>query len=264
MENRNICQFNTFKSSDLVCSRFVYECTDQQSREVVADSDGIYLTVKGTGSVCVEGNTYPLRVGTLFFIRKQERFSVVSEHDLGYCYICFGGRRAQEILSRFGIYAEHRLFQRDETLVAFWMNAVQSAKEHNIDLMSEAVLLYTMCGFDAPVKAQGDIVSRILDLTEQNFADKKLSVASLAEELNYNAKYLSSSFKKQMGISYVEYLRNLRIKRAVFLMEQGVASVKNVAILSGFEDALYFSKVFKQAEGITPSEYIKNLAEQSS
>ena len=47
-------------------------------------------------------------------------------------------------------------------------------------------------------------------------------------------------------------------------MEQGVASVKNVAILSGFEDALYFSKVFKQAEGITPSEYIKNIAEQSS
>ena len=67
---------------------------------------------------------------------------------------------------------------------------------------------------------------------------------------------------KQMGISYVEYLRNLRIKRAVFLMEQGVASVKNVAILSGFEDALYFSKVFKQAEGVTPSEYIKNLSEQ--
>ena len=84
MENRNICQFNTFKSSDLVCSRFVYECTDQQSQEVVADSDGIYLAVKGTVSVRVEGNTYPLRVGTLFFIRKQERFSVVSEQDLGY------------------------------------------------------------------------------------------------------------------------------------------------------------------------------------
>jgi AraC-like DNA-binding protein len=258
----NICRFNTFKSSDLVCSRFVYECTDRQAQEIVADSDGIYLTVEGSGCVCVEGKTYPLEIGTLFFIRKQERFCVVSQKELGYCYICFGGRRAQELLSRFGIYGENRIFQKDESLVAFWQNAVQSVQEYNIDLMSEAVLLYTMSGFEAPAKTQGDIVSRILDLTEQNFADKKLSVASLAEELNYNAKYLSSSFKKQMGISYVEYLRNLRIKRAVFLMEQGVASVKNVAILSGFEDALYFSKVFKQAEGVTPSEYIKNLSEQ--
>jgi len=45
----------------------------------------------------------------------------------------------------------------------------------------------------------------------------------------------------------------------MFLIEQGIVSVKNVAILSGFQDALYFSKVFKDAVGISPKEYIESI-----
>ena len=43
---------------------------------------------------------------------------------------------------------------------------------------------------------------------------------------------------------------------AVFLMDQGVTAIKNVALLSGYKDPLYFSNVFKKAVGLTPSEYI--------
>jgi AraC-like DNA-binding protein len=44
-------------------------------------------------------------------------------------------------------------------------------------------------------------------------------------------------------------------------MEQGVVSVKNVSLLSGFRDALYFSKVFTTEEGISPKAYIKQVEE---
>ena len=53
----------------------------------------------------------------------------------------------------------------------------------------------------------------------------------------------------------MSYLRTLRIKHAVTLMDFGVQSVKNVALLSGFSDPLYFSTVFKKQMGITPKEY---------
>jgi AraC-like DNA-binding protein len=52
-------------------------------------------------------------------------------------------------------------------------------------------------------------------------------------------------------------LKGLRIRRAVFYMEEGVNSVKNVALLSGYSDPLYFSKVFGSEMGITPKEFIK-------
>jgi YesN/AraC family two-component response regulator len=81
----------------------------------------------------------------------------------------------------------------------------------------------------------------------------------LAAELGYDAKYLSSLFKKKKGTPFTQYLRELRIAHALFLMEQGVVSVKNIAILAGFGDALYFSKIFKEVMGVSPKSYIEGL-----
>jgi transcriptional regulator GlxA family with amidase domain len=61
-------------------------------------------------------------------------------------------------------------------------------------------------------------------------------------------------------VAYTQYLREQRIKHAIFLMEQGVVSVKNVAILSGFSDALYFSKIFTASVGVSPKAYIQKIS----
>jgi transcriptional regulator GlxA family with amidase domain len=45
----------------------------------------------------------------------------------------------------------------------------------------------------------------------------------------------------------------------LFLMEQRVVSVKNIAVLAGFGDALYFSKVFKGQMGESPKKYIEKM-----
>lgn len=79
--------------------------------------------------------------------------------------------------------------------------------------------------------------------------------------MNYDSKYLSFYFKKHKRICYSEYLRDLRISHSLFLMEQGITSIKNIALLSGFGDALYFSKVFKKVTGKTPKEHIAFLFE---
>ena len=77
----------------------------------------------------------------------------------------------------------------------------------------------------------------------------------VAEKLGYNGKYLSHVFREKTGVRYSEYLRSLRIKYAVSLFEHGIDSVKNVAVLSGFSDAMYFSTVFKESVGVSPKEY---------
>ena len=46
------------------------------------------------------------------------------------------------------------------------------------------------------------------------------------------------------------------IKYAVSLFDHGIDSVKNVALLSGFQDPLYFSSVFKNVIGVSPTQYI--------
>ena len=96
-------------------------------------------------------------------------------------------------------------------------------------------------------------------LQDCSFSNHAFSLRWLGENLNYNPKYLSDVFKRKKGVLFSQYLQELRIEHAVFLMEQGLISIKNIAILSGFSDVFYFSKIFKQKKGLTPTKYMEQF-----
>ncbi len=256
MEVNNICKFNLNRSSDLICLNFIYETQNNQSELRKADNCFIGLAVKGEGELVCGREKYNLTVGTMFFVLKGESFSVRSLDGLEYSYIGFRGRRADEYMERFGINENNRVFDGNESLISFWRDSLENAESGNIDIISEAVLLYSIAKLAPPQKEQSDIISKMIMFTGDNFTDPDLSISTIAHQLGYDAKYLSSVFKKRKGIAYTQYLRELRIKHAVFLIEEGVVSVKNIALLSGFRDALYFSKLFTKTEGVSPKAYI--------
>lgn len=257
MKNSNICRFNPSRASDLICENFILETDKTQSDPVTAHNYVINIVVKGEGQLDIGGRTYTLNEGTVFFVFRGETFTVSSEGELEYSYISFHGRRADEYAERLGINEYARIFVGFDNLITFWTDSINMCVDGNVDLLSEAVLLYSIAVLSPVKKSSDDIISTVTGLTHDNFTNPELSTAFVAEMIGYSPKYLSNIFKKKMGVSYTEYLRELRIKHAVFLMENGVSSVKNVALLSGYKDALYFSKLFVKEFGITPKEYIK-------
>ena len=151
------------------------------------------------------------------------------------------------------------MYECHDTLISFWEDCLASSNETNIDMLAESALLYSMARLSSKKDSKSDMVSRVLSLTSEHFTSPSLSLSSIAEEIGYHEKYVSSRFKKEVGIPFAQYLRDIRINHAVFLMEQGVVSVKNVAMLSGFSDSLYFSKVFKELKGVSPREFISEI-----
>ena len=59
-----------------------------------------------------------------------------------------------------------------------------------------------------------------------------------------------------MGVSPVDFIKNMRLKRAIQLLEQETYNVSEVAYMSGFTTPQYFSRVFKEAMNCTPKEYM--------
>ena len=172
-----------------------------------------------------------------------------------YCYISFHGWHADELIERLRISQKNCVFRDHGELSVFWRSCFDRSESGNLDLFSEAVLLYTVANLADVKKETNELTDRIAEYANLNFSDSTLNLTDIAAELGYDAKYLSALFHAKRGITFMQYLRGLRIQHAAFLFEEGVESVKSVAILSGFSDALYFSKLFKQHTGCSPKHY---------
>ena len=253
----NICKFVTHSSeSKIVTTNFVYETNNNSEQKQLADHV-VYLVTEGKGWLCTDLFRKELSPGTVFFTFSGTPFRLEGEDSFQYIYISFRGQRCQELFDRFRISHAYCIFPGNEGLLSFWQNALGKANDRNLDLLSESVLLYTFSQMTPPTEQNEQyLISRILSYVENNFTDPSLTLASTAEELRYNAKYISRTFKEHVGISFSEYVKNTRIQHAVFLMEQGVTAVKNVAFLCGFRDPFYFSTVFRQVVGLAPSDYL--------
>lgn len=258
MNDLNICKFNPVQSSDLNCTDFVYEQNNCQAETAKSGKYALHLVSEGEGKLECDGISHIVSPGTLFFIEKNECFSISGE-GLKYYYIRFDGRRGKELFSRINEGKEDKIYRGHEDLIAFWSDCLSLSDESNLDLLAESVLLYSLARLSPKKSEKSDMASKVVSLTSEYFTDPTLSLSGISEEIGYHEKYVSSRFKKEMGIPFVQYLRNIRIDHAVFLMEQGAVSVKNVAILSGFSDPLYFSKVFKETKGVSPKEFINKL-----
>ena len=259
MTKGNVCKFNFNRSSDLICLNFIKEISNSQAQASLSEHYAIHLVISGTGVLNRNGIDFGLKQGDIFFLCRGDRFFIRSQNSLKYYYICYQGRRADEFVTRFGLDRKDSFFSDYTSLIPFWNECQELASADNIDLICESVITYSLSKLNFTSPEVNDIVAKILEITQRNFTDPDLSITYIANELNYNSKYLSSLFTKSRGVTYTQYLREQRIKHSVFLMEQGVVSVKNVAILSGFRDALYFSKVFTAVEGISPKAYIQKV-----
>ena len=97
------------------------------------------------------------------------------------------------------------------------------------------------------------ILEKVVAIFNSNY-QQKISITSIARELNYSSSWLSKTFTKHFGLSPKDYLTNLRIEKAKSLL-LSTMSIKQVAELTGFPDQMYFSRVFTNREGMTPSQY---------
>lgn len=82
-----------------------------------------------------------------------------------------------------------------------------------------------------------------------------VSVTELADHVKLNETYLSKLFKKEMGLSISEYIRNKKIEEAKSLLRYSDKTSIEIATDMGFSSHSYFISVFKKVTGLTPKEY---------
>lgn len=113
-----------------------------------------------------------------------------------------------------------------------------------------------------PAKQRVPTWAKSLKETIQDYMDTNfnLSLKDISQELDLHPAYVSRVFSKYFdNLSFGEYIRKLRIEKAVQLLENSNYSLTEIAYLTGFSDQSHFNRIFKKIMGVQPSVYRKSL-----
>lgn len=99
-----------------------------------------------------------------------------------------------------------------------------------------------------------DLAARIADIIHEHYTDN-ITLESLSESLNYSVTHLSSYFKIRTGLSPIDYLIKVRIEKAVALLLETDATLKEIAVGVGYQDPSYLGRLFKKYKGVSPISY---------
>ncbi|WBL14592.1 response regulator [Sutcliffiella sp. NC1] len=105
-------------------------------------------------------------------------------------------------------------------------------------------------------KLHGDneLIDSALEYIHRNYTDE-LTLQKIADHIHISRNYFSILFKRFLNQNFIDYVIDLRIKKAKELLEHSSLKVYEVAEQSGFGDVKYFSKLFKKTTGLSPGDY---------
>lgn len=103
-------------------------------------------------------------------------------------------------------------------------------------------------------KSMKHLLKSAVEYLEAHY-NEPITLNDLSEALYVSPFYLSRMFKKELNKNFVDYLNEIRIRKAKELLTDARYKTYEVAEAVGISDPHYFSKLFKKYEGITPTEY---------
>ena len=100
-----------------------------------------------------------------------------------------------------------------------------------------------------------EFVENAKKIIRKRYPETTFGLDSLCEEISVSPAYFSTTFKKETGISFVQFLTNTRIEKAKELLKNSEYKTYEIAEKVGFAETNYFSFTFKKNVGVSPSQY---------
>ena len=110
-----------------------------------------------------------------------------------------------------------------------------------------------------PIEAESQdekFLSNIIRLIEDHLSESELNVNALCELSGISNKQIYRKIKQLTGMSPVEYIKSIRMKKAAMLLQQKKFTIAEVMYMVGFSNHSYFSKCFQAEFGKTPRQYL--------
>ena len=124
-----------------------------------------------------------------------------------------------------------------------------SGQEKTIELGDLSPSLPQITHFDE------EFISKVIQNVESNLANPDFRMEDLSDSIGMGRTMFYRKIKSLLGVSPIDFVKDMRIKRSVQLLDSGEYTVSEIAYMCGFSSPQYFSRVFKTTMNCTPTEY---------
>lgn len=142
-----------------------------------------------------------------------------------------------------------------------YLNRIRRSLQQKYSLLMTVEELTANIKNEEKLKLKEDSDKKFLETNirflEDHIASKDLSIDDFARHLGMSRTAYYNRMKELTGLSPVEFIKQIRIKKALWLLKNGKLSITEVAYEVGFNDPKYFSRCFKAEMGMAPSAYMQ-------
>ena len=125
----------------------------------------------------------------------------------------------------------------------------------NYDPMDVNEIYKKLCNNLAEKSKKTPVVIEVQKYINRNYSNETVSITEIANKIGISQTYLTRLLKKELGMTFVDYLTSVRIKNSIILMEDPEIRIYEIAELVGYSTQHYFSNVFKKHMGMAPLDY---------
>jgi len=226
---------------------------------VMGPGEGIFINASTLHSVWDKGNT-DCQLRSIVFHPRLVGGGIDS---------VFWQKYVQPVLSnaglRYVLFAPGTPWNEDAVryILEAWTACVEEPAGYELrvrSVLSElAFLLVSHCSADQTqptekaLRSEGRVKAMLRYIQEH--IQEELTIANIAQSAAISESECLRCFRGMLGTTPIRYVRQLRIQRAVELLESTNLKIAEIGTLCGFQEMSYFSKSFRDAKGCTPKEY---------
>lgn len=107
------------------------------------------------------------------------------------------------------------------------------------------------------------VISRAASYIDANYSSD-LTLSMMAKRTGRSPNYFCQLFKKELGVSFIEYLNSVRIEKAKELLDNTDMMDYEIAVRVGYKEGKYFSVIFKKITGMSPRQYRNRVSENEN
>lgn len=125
--------------------------------------------------------------------------------------------------------------------------------EQNFKYLKQAYKYISTSAKNRKTKHSMAVTDEIRKYIEESYMLPNLNLSMAAMRFNFSEGYFSYFFKEYIGISFTEYVEQVRIQKATTLLKESQLAIDEIAILTGYNSAQSFRRAFKRVTGVSPA-----------